>query len=396
MQETELKLSNEQLSLAIQDHLTKENGLHEVFNMTINALMYVERRSFLNASKDTDNKGNGYRYVQKAGLGSALELRIPRDRLGVFKPVIYGLLKDQENRIRELSFSLYGKGLTTRQISEVLEDIYGTSYSKSAISEITTTFSHRIDAWQNRSLDKHYLAVFVDAFFVKVRRDVVSTEAFYVLMGLKQDFTREVLSIVNLPTESASGWKEALSTIKSRGVETINLFVFDDLKGLDDAIAHQFNDSLQQKCTLHYQKNLSRKIRVKDRPQFCQGLKEIFDADQQITSQSAVENLKNYLREWISKYPSLNYQIKRDDLSLYFTYFKFSKKVRRMIYTTNWIERLNKSFRRTLKIRNALPSPNSAITLIAYVAMEIEDKTYKYPISNFKFDEQFFKWSIEN
>lgn len=394
MQETELKLNKEQLSLAIQDHLGQEEGLHEVFNMTINALMHSERSNFLSRSTG-QNKGNGYRSVRKPGFGSSLELRIPRDRLGLFKPLIYGLIDEQEHKVRELSYSLYGKGLTTRQISEVLEDIYGKRYSKSSVSKITTTFYESVESWRNRNLDEHYLVVFVDAIFLKVRRDVVSNEAYYILLGLKKDFTREVLGIINLPTESASGWKEALQAIKSRGVETVNLFVFDNLRGLDEAIGSEFRSSLQQKCTLHYQKSLSRKVRVTDRHEFCQGLKKVFDPDRNHTIKSATKNLSLFLKKWSVKYSMFAKQSEDESLELYFTYFKFSPKVRRMIYTTNWIERLNKSFKRTIKIRNALPTPQAAITLLGYTAMEMECKTYKYPISNFKLDDQFFKWSIK-
>ncbi len=394
MKETTLKLSNEQLELAISEHLRSENGLHEVFAMTVNSLMQCERSNFL--STQDGNKGNGYRCVTKPGLGSALQLRIPRDRLGLFKPVIYGLLQDQDERIRQLGYSLYGKGLTTRQISDVLKQIYGKNFCKSTISEISTSFYASVEAWRNRCLDSHYLAVLVDAFFVKVRRDVVQTEAYYILLGLKQDFTREVLAVVNLPTESASGWKEVLQDIKSRGVESVNLFVFDDLTGLDKAIGSEFSTALQQKCTLHYQKSLSRKIRVSDRVEFCHGLKKVFDADQSISTHQAVSKLKQFLTQWSGKYKALETQANRDDLDVYFTYFNFDIKVRRMIYTTNWIERLNKSFRRTLKIRNALPKPEAAINLIGFVAMEMENKTYKYPITNFKFDDKFFKWSIQN
>ena len=149
MKETELKLSKDQLSLAIQSDLGQEDGLPKVFNMTINALMLSERGNFFNNSRSYNNKGNGYRSVTKPGLGSSLELRIPRGRLGLFKPLIYGLMDEQENQIRELSYSLYGKGLTTRQISEVLEEIYGKRYSKSSVSKITTTFYESVVAWGN-------------------------------------------------------------------------------------------------------------------------------------------------------------------------------------------------------------------------------------------------------
>lgn len=388
-QETELKLSKSQLQTAINSHLSKEKGLNDLFNMLINGLMLSERTAFL-ATETSGNKGNGYRQVSKSGIGSKLELNIPRDRLGVFKPVILGLLNEQEERVKSLCFELYGKGLTTRQIEDVVENIYGSSYSRSSISRITTDFSSLVEAWIERSLDKYYPVIYIDAIHIKVRRQTVETEAFYVLLGLKEDYTREVLGIVNIPQESASGWQEILEGIKLRGVEKVGLFVFDDLTGLDTVIGKVYASSMQQKCILHFQRNLNKHIRKTDRQVFSSELKELFNPDDVFyTVKEAMENLQSFLKKWSKTYPKLKSTMNRTNLETVFTYLDFNYKIRRMIYTTNWIERLNKSFRRTLKMRNALPSPQSAITLMGYVAMEMEEGTYSYPISNFQFDTNF-------
>jgi putative transposase len=390
MQETELKLSKNQIQNVINHHLTVDNGLNDLFAMLVNGLMLSERESFLNESAGTGNKGNGYRKATRAGIGSKLQLTIPRDRLGVFQPVILGLLNEQEEQIKSLCFELYGKGLTTRQIEDVIEKIYGSTYSKSSISRITTDFSALVDAWLNRSLDIFYPIVYIDAIHIKIRRDVVATEAFYILLGLKEDHKREVLGIVNIPQESASGWQEVLLNIKNRGVEKVGLFVFDGLTGLDTVVGKVYSESLQQKCTLHFQRNLNKHTRKADRELFAKELKEAFNPDSPtLTQEQAVDNLKQVLSKWGNKYPKFNSMANSDELDTLFTYLNFDYRVRRMIYTTNWIERLNKSFRRTLKMRNALPTPQSAITLLGFVAMEMEEKTYSYPITNFKFDENF-------
>lgn len=388
-QETVLKLSNSQLQSVIKDHLLQENGLNEVFSMFVNGLMYSERQAFLNQDAQ-GNKGNGYRKATRSGIGSKLQLKIPRDRLGVFQPVILGLLNEQEEQIKSLCFELYGKGLTTRQIESVVENIYGSTYSKSSISRITTDFSSLVDAWLERQLDSFYPAIYIDAIHIKVRRETVATEAFYVMLGLKDDHTREVLGIVNIPQESASGWQEVLEEIKSRGVSKVGLFVFDGLTGLDQVVGKVFADSMRQHCILHFQRNLNKHIRVSDREAFGRELKQVFNPDDgAYTAREAVESLKQTLGKWSKSYPRFKSMIQRDDLDNLFTYLNFDYRIRRMIYTTNWIERLNKSFRRTLKMRNALPNPKAAITLMGYVAMEMEEKTYSYPISNFKFDVTF-------
>lgn len=386
---TELKLSKSQLQSVITTHINEENGLHEVFEMFINGLMYSEREAFLENDNSKNNKGNGYREVKKNGIGSKLSLQIPRDRMGVFRPVILGLLDQQEEQIKDLCFSLYGKGLTTRQIGTVLEDTYGKSYSKSTVSRITTEFYEFTQSWMSKELDSYYPVVFIDAIHLKIRRDNVATEAFYIMLALKEDFTREVIGVMNLPNESASGWQELLGEIKSRGVKNIDLLVFDDLTGLDTAVGKEFPMAKQQKCILHFQRSLSKKIRVKDRADFCQELSEVFEPDNKnYTCEQALIRLKSFLLTWSKNYPSLIKTEQRHDLELLFTHLKYDYRVRRMIYTTNWIERLNKSIRRTTKIRNALPTPMAALHLIAFVAIEMEENTYKYPIRNFKFEYQ--------
>jgi transposase-like protein len=390
MKETDLKLTKEQMQSVINSYLNEENSLNDLFSMLVNGLMYSERKEFL-GQYGPGNKGNGYRTVQRAGIGTGLSLSVPRDRLGVFKPVILGILDKQEEQIKELCFTLYGKGLTTRQIGSVIDDIYGQHYSKSSISRITDEFSDIIMSWLNKTLSSHYLVVFIDAIHQPVRRDVVSTEAFYVILGLKPDYTREVLAIVNLPQESASGWLDVLNDIKSRGVSQVDLFVFDDLTGLDNAISIVFN-SKRQKCMLHFQRNLGKYLRVNDRKQFFEQLKPIVNPDNiSMSKHAATEKFRIFADQWGEKYAYFKRLSKKQDLELHFTYFDYDYRIRRMIYTTNWIERLNKSFRRTTKIRNALPSPKSALILLGYCAMEMEQNIYKYPIMNFKFENNFCK-----
>ena len=385
-----MKLTKKQLQSIINLELEKENGLNELFGMMINGLMLTERKLFLANNEDPANKGNGYRQATRSGIGSKLTLTVPRDRLGVFKPVLLGLLNEQEEQVKNLCFELYGKGLTTRQIEETIATIYGSSYSKSSISRITTDFGAMVEAWLHRSLDHYYPVVYIDAIHIKVRRDRVATEAFYVLLALKEDLTREVLGIVNIPQESASGWEEVLLGLKDRGVGRVGLFVFDDLTGLGMVIGKVFSGSMHQKCILHFQRNLNKHIRVADRKTFAKALSGVFDPDNiHYTSAQAVTKLTELLSKWSKTYPKLRSITHRTDLEAVFTYLQFDYRIRRMIYTTNWIERLNKSFRRTLTMRNALPTPKAAITLLGFVAMEMGDKTYSYPITNFRFDSNF-------
>ena len=313
-EETRMKFTKKQLQSMINLELEKEHGLNDLFTMMVNGLMSSERKLFLSKKEDPSNKGNGYRKATRSGIGTKLSLSIPRDRLGVFKPLVLGLLNEQEGQVKHLCFELYGKGLTTRQIEEVIGNIYGSSYSKSSISRITTDFGALVDAWLHRSLDSYYPIVYIDALHIKVRRDRVATEAFYVLLGLKEDLTREVLSIVNIPQESASGWQEVLDGIKERGVSNVGLFVFDDLTALDTTIGKVFTSSMQQKCILHFQRNLNKHIRATDRKEFAKALSGVCNPDHpSYTADQAKSRLAEVLHQWDKRSPKLKATLQRTD-----------------------------------------------------------------------------------
>lgn len=137
-----------------------------------------------------------------------------------------------------------------------MHKIYGKYYSKSAISNIISTFYSQMEQWRERPLDSTYLAVYIDAIHLKIRRGTVSSEAFYILLGVKEDYTREVIGIINIPSESATGWKEVLQSIKTRGVQKIGLIISDNLTALDTVIPLVFRDVAHQKCVVHLKRNI--------------------------------------------------------------------------------------------------------------------------------------------
>jgi transposase-like protein len=384
-----MELTKLQTENVLKQFLSKENGLNEVLEMTLNSLMQSERAAFLK-NQDTQNKGNGYRVGRVFGRGKQLELRIPRDRLSQFYPVLLALLRDQDSQIYDLSFALYSKGLTTRDIGDILELIYGKNYSKSSISNINISFYEQMEAWRNRPLEKEYLVVYIDAIWEKVKRDTIQSEAFYILMGLKKDYTREIIGIINIPIESSTGWEQALREIKERGVENIHLFVSDGLKSLEIAVSKVFHKSVHQKCIVHLQRNILAYVRSEHKKQVSNDFKKVLNPDDRNYSKKmAMLELDRFAEKWGKYYRHIKRLPLKDDISYYFTYLDYDIQIRRMIYTTNWIERFNKSCRRTLKIRNSFPSPEAALALITSVAIEKGEKKYAYPIHNFKFEEKF-------
>lgn len=384
-----MNLTKLQTESVLKEFLSKENGLNEVLEMLLNSLMYSERSTFL--EKDGGlNKANGFRQAQVFGRGKQLELKVPRDRLGHFYPVLLALLRDQDGQIHDLSYALYSKGLTTRDIGEVLEIIYGKHYSKSSISNINKSFYEQMDAWRNRELEDEYLVLYIDAIWEKVRRDTIRSEAFYIIMGLKKDYTREIIGIVNIPVESSTGWEQALQELKQRGVRNVRLFVSDGLKSLETAVSKVYNKSVHQKCIVHLQRNILANVRSEHKKEVADDFKKVLSPDQQKYNKTmAMDRLKEFADKWGKYYKSIKRLPEKEDISYYFNYLDYNYQIRRMIYTTNWIERFNKSCRRTLKIRNSFPSPEAAISLITSVAIEKGEKKYAYPVHNFKFEPKF-------
>jgi putative transposase len=388
-----VKLTKKQLGEAIKTELQKENGLNEVFKLTLEGLMYLERSELL---KDTEgNKGNGYRFKNSIGLGEGFRLSVPRDRLGVFQPYILELLKEDENRIKDACFELYAKGLTTKDVGSVIKKLYGKNYSESSITNITKSFYGEMDQWRNRVLEPNWAVVYIDAIFVKVRRDTVQSEAFYVLLGLKEDMTREVLGIYNYPTESSSSWIEIAQNLKSRGVKNINLWVSDDLTGIEDALQREFPRTPLQSCIVHYQRGLIKHIRPIHKSEFGKDLKEIFQPNRSDDTKAKVQSrMQDKAEKWEKIYPKIASKMLKDSKNKHtlFEYLNYNYQVRSMIYTTNWIERLNKSFRKTLKVRGSLPSIDSALVLMTKTAMDMESGVYSYKIHIFENEEKLLKF----
>ncbi|HDQ16111.1 MAG TPA: IS256 family transposase, partial [Bacteroidetes bacterium] len=355
MKET-MNLTKKQTESLLHKFLEKENGLNEVLEMVLNAMMYSERSEYLKTADD--NKANGYRLGKVFGHGSQLELRIPRDRQSDFKPVMLALFRNQESYLKEVSFDLYSKGLTTRDICDVMETIYGKHYSKSTISNISQSFYEQMEAWRNRTIEAHYLALYIDGLHVKLKRNGrYQNECFYIILGLKQDYTREIIAIVNLPTESAQGWKNVFNELKERGLQSVGLFISDGLNGLETILGEEFSATPHQKCVVHLQRNLQAYVRSADKSELAQDIREVLSPDDKdYTQEKAYENLMRVADKWESKYKNLSKYLKNFQWQPYFTYLNYHHKIRRMIYTTNWIERFNRSARRTLKIRGAFPS----------------------------------------
>lgn len=366
----EIKGQESRLNTLIPDILTE----------VIETLLEIERDVFL-GSDERINKKNGYYSRMAKTLSGVIELSIPRDRIGVFKPLILRVIKREKGYLDELALSLYTKGMSNRDINDVLKKAYGIKTSPQYVSDISSRYSKLKEDWDNRKLDSNYYVIYIDAIHMNIRRSgSVENEAVYVAMGLKLDFTKEILGIYSIPEESADGWRSVLQDLKKRGVKQIISFTADGLTGLDTVIKEEYPNSLFQRCIVHLMRNIYKKVRVSDRAEIIQDMKNVFNVtDKNDTVIEGMKRFDEFREKWKKSYPSIG---KMEDNEHYFTYLLMPFQIRKLMYTTNPIERLNKEFRKVIKNKNSFPNSASALMLIWLKALEVMDRRYRYQVNS--------------
>lgn len=322
-------------------------------------------------NKKIDNARNGYsKKTVKSGLGP-LEIKVPRDRNGEFEPIVVKKRQRNISSIEDQILSMYAKGMSTRDIQEHLERIYGLQASPALISNITDKILPVIREWQNRPLQPIYPFVFIDAVHYSVRQDgQVAKKAAYVVIGIDLEGRKDVLGIWIGESESARFWLSVLSDIKNRGVEDILIISADNLTGISQAIKAVFPNANVQKCIVHQVRNSLRYVSYKDRPSFVKDLKAIYQA---VNHEEALAALDALEAKWQTKYPlAVKSWFKNwDELS---TCFNYPPEIRRLIYTTNIMESFHRRLRKATKTKAVLPNDDALIKLLYLVTMELTEK----------------------
>jgi len=362
---------------------------------TLEILMLVERDEYLQNLKDNNfkDKGNGsYPRSFKSLSQNSLFINIPRTRYTDFKPFVLEFLKYSQEQINELVLKLYTKGLTTRDVSEVLANFFGEDISYAQVSNLAERFNELRLAWQNAPLASYYKVIYCDAMYVTVKRgNSYAKEPVHIIFGVREDNKRELLDLAINPTESASSWGTSLARLKQRGVEKIDLMVADGLNGLEGEVHKVFPGTLFQKCVVHKMRNILNKVRPKDKQAVSEELKVVFDNfDKDSTLEVAQEKLQKFMSRWSSMYPEIARSLEEDTTEYYFTYINFPASIRRMIYTTNCIEGLNKKLRKATKNKQSFEKPERLLDYLFVIIKEFETQNWmKYPVS------QFGEWTTQ-
>ena len=359
-----------------------QEALKDLLGGTIKEMMEAEMEHHLGykkseRSQNSDSR-NGYKKKKVNSSYGSFSIDVPQDRDSTFEPQV---VKKRQKDISDTDgkiISMYAKGMTTRQISATIQDIYGFDVSEGFISDVTDKIIPEIQNWQSRPLDPVYPVVFVDAIHYSVMDNaIIKKLAAYVILGINKDGIKEVLGLYIGENESAKYWLGLLNELKNRGVQDILILCADALSGMKEAISAAFPRTDYQRCIVHQVRNTLKYVADKDRKEFATDLKNIYHAsseEQGVTIRDKVEE------KWRDRYPNAmkSWRTNWDVIS---PIFKFSAAVRKVIYTTNAIESLNSCYRRLNKQRSVFPDPQSLLKALYLATIEITKK-WSIPIRN--------------
>lgn len=324
------------------------------------------------------NYRNGYSQKNLRSSFGDVDLDIPRDRKSEFEPQIVKKYETVCNELDKKIISLYAKGMTTSDIQTEIEDLYGITISPSMVSKITDKVIATATEWQNRMLDKIYPIVYLDAMYFKVRSNgKIVNKAVYICLGYTMEGYKDILGLWVDEAEGAKFWLGICNDLKNRGVKEILIACMDGLKGLPQAIQTVFPSANIQTCIVHQIRNSIKYIASKDKKSFMKDLKEVYKAP---TEELALAQLDKLKETWGNSYGMVidSWYNNWNNLS---TFFDFSPRIRKMIYTTNALEGFNRQVRKYTKSRTIFPTDESLNKCVYLATMEIMEK-WTQPVPN--------------
>ncbi|HAP8004387.1 IS256-like element ISEfa13 family transposase [Enterococcus faecium] len=343
--------------------LINKGDLDDLFRrhleLAINALLQAELTVFLDYEKydragfNSGNSRNGnYSRSFKTEYGE-LNLVIPRDRNGDFSQQTLPAYKRTNDSLETTIIQLVQKGITMSEISDLIEKMYGHYYKPQTISNMSKIVSEDVSAFKERTLEAKYSVIFMDATHIPLKRQTVSKEAVYIVIGIRLDGTKEVLGFTIAPTESAYVWKEILQDLKDRGLEEVLLVVTDGLSGIDDSIHSVYPNAQFQQCCVHISRNIAHKVRVSDRQEICSDFKLVYQAS---SKEEANNQIRFMIDKWKKQYPRVVKLLMNPAI---LTFYNFPPSIRRTIYSTNLIEGFNKQLKKYTKRKEQFPNEES-------------------------------------
>lgn len=369
------------------EDLKGENGLlKQLTKALIEEAMSAELTEHLGYEKhEQGEKADGNRRNGKSNKTvrteqGPLELEVPRDRNATFQPKIVEKHQRQFTGFDDKILSMYARGMTNREISEHLKEIYGTEVSAQFITNVTDAVIESLEAWRNRELEAVYPIVFFDAIVVKVRDNGhVQKKAIYLALAIDMEGQKELLGLWLGESEGAKFWLAIMTELKNRGLKDILIAAVDGLSGFPDAIGAVFPQAEIQLCIVHAVRGALKFVPYKDRKAVATDLKKIYSAP---TEEAASLALEEFCATWDAKYPMIGRSWKNRWTEIT-PFLSYPPEIRKVIYTTNAIESLNYSLRKVTKNRAAFPTSEAAMKLV-YMALQNISKKWTMPIRDWK------------
>ena len=326
------------------------------------------------------NSRNGKTSKQIMLGDGKIEVEVPRDRTAEFMPQLIEKRKARLSGSEDVILSLYAKGMTVRDIQAHVEELYDYKISKDLVSTITDGILEEMKEWRNRPLDKLYPIVFIDGFSVKCRLDkAVCNRTVYVVFGIDLSGEKHVLGLYLGESEGAKYWLGVLTELKNRGLEDIFILCADGLKGLPESVEATFPETVFQTCIVHMVRHSLNYIPYKEKKAVAIDLKKIYSAD---TVELAQDALDEFEITWGDKYAAI-VKSWRTNWERIIPFFDYPRDIRKVIYTTNIIESLNRTLRKAVKNRGHFPTEN-AVMKVLYLSIKGVSKKWTMPIRDWK------------
>ena len=356
----------------INDLLRKE------LQQAVNDLLEAELTAFLGYNPyerdgwNTGNSRNGAYYRKVDTQFGQIEIKVPRDRNGEFHQHTMPDYKRHTDVLEQTVIKLYSKGVTTREIADLIEKMYGGYYSPAMVSNISKEMIPKVEAYHQRHLSDKFFCVYLDATYIPLKRVTYEREAVYIAIGIKPNGHKEVIDYCIAPTENIEIWSEMLKGFKSRGLEQVELFLSDGVVGMKEAICQSYPKAHFQRCLVHVMRNISAKMRVDDRQKALDEFKQIHT---QSNKEMAVQVLHEFYQNWEKAYKNVVRDLRQVEPDL-LTFYNYPPAIRASIYSTNMIESFNNRLKRKTKPKTEFPTEQSLDTFIGVQAMDYNDRYF--------------------
>lgn len=342
----------------------------------LNLLLESELTAFLGYNPydrngwNSGNSRNGSYFRQIKTQFGPIKVQVPRDRNGEFHQQTLPAYGQHTDALESTVIQLYSHGVTTREISELIEKMYGSYYSAGTVSNISKQVASQVESYHQRRLSDKFFCVYLDATYIPLRRDTYQREAVYIAVGIKPNGNKEIIDYRIAPVENLEVWSKMIADFKERGLEQVELFLSDGFVGIKDMLKQYYPKSKFQRCLIHIMRNISQKVRVTDRAEILNAFKQVH---KQTNQKEAETVLHAFYEAYGSKYSRMIKDLRKLEEDM-LVFYQYPKQIRPSIYSTNMIESINRMIKRKTNPKSEFPSEESLDNFLGSQVIDYNDR----------------------